>query len=54
MAKKISTKFMANYLFFEDMSSPKIASFVPERITIPNPDTFYSKLNSMRNHSKEL
>jgi len=37
MTKKTTTNFMAQYIRFPNLNSPVVASFVNEKITLPNP-----------------
>ncbi len=45
---------MAQYLNFPNLKQPLLAPFMREKITLPNPSKFYTKLNNIRNNSKEL
>ena len=54
MSKKTATNFLANYIHFPKVQSPIIASFIKEKITIPNPDQFHRKFTNIRNNSKQL
>lgn len=54
MVKKIATNFMAQYIRFPNLNSPIVAEFLREKITLPNPQLFYTKLNNIRNNSKQL
>lgn len=41
-------QFLKRYLKFENIPKPKIAPFVHEKITIPNPSSFVQKINNLR------
>lgn len=51
---KTATNFLSSYILFPNLKQPLVAQFANEKITIPNPSTFYTKFANIRMCPKEL
>lgn len=54
MTGKTTSNFLKNFMKFEHIKPPLVAPFLPEKITIPNPSSFVSKLNHLRQHNHDI